>query len=131
MKQINAEYKTAFERFKNIQEEVGNKTDTYNSNKETSETAAEFIEIINKLVLCEGLNIDLCGRWIWLTGNTYPYKDIIKSLNFRWASKKKCWYWHKDEDACKSRRNMSLDDIKNKYGCETFKGMASPRLATA
>lgn len=131
MKQINAEYKTAFERFKNIQEEVGNKTDTYNSNKETSETAAEFIEIINKLVLCEGLNIDLCGRWIWLTGNTYPYKDIIKSLNFRWASKKKCWYWHKDEDVCKSRRNMSLDDIKNKYGCETFKGMASPRLATA
>jgi len=56
---------------------------------------------------------------------------LLKSLNFRFASKKKAWYWHKDEDTCKSRKNMSLDEIKNKYGCETFKGKASPRLVTA
>lgn len=131
MKQINTEYETAFEYFKNIHEEADNKTNTYTSSNETNETAKEFMEIINKLIICEGLNIDLCGRWIWLTGNTFPYKDIIKNLNFKWASKKRCWYWHKDEDICRSRKNMTLDEIKNKYGCETFKGTATPRLATA
>ena len=30
-----------------------------------------------------------------------------------------------------SYKNITLDEIKNKYGCETFKGTATPRLATA
>ncbi|MGN0606936.1 MAG: J domain-containing protein [Oscillospiraceae bacterium] len=131
MKQINAEYETAFERFKNIHESADDNTKTYTASKETSETAAEFMVIINKLVTCEGLEIDLCGRWIWATGTTFPHKDILKGLGFRFASKKKCWYWHKDEDACRSRKNMSLDEIKEKYGCETFKGVSAPRLVTA
>lgn len=131
MKSINAEYETAFNHFKNIHESAEDSTKTYTSSKETSETAAEFMVIINKLVTCEGLEIDVCGKWLWATGLTYPYKDILKGLGFRFASKKKCWYWHKDEDACRSRKNMSLDEIKEKYGCETFKGVSAPRLATA
>lgn len=130
MKQINAEYETAFNRFKNIHESADDNTKTYTASKETSETAAEFMVIINKLVVLEGVNVELIGRWIWLSGNTFPHKDILKGLGFRFASKKKCWYWHKDEDACRSRKNMSLDEIKEKYGCETFKGVSAPRLAT-
>ncbi|MGN0607383.1 MAG: molecular chaperone DnaJ [Oscillospiraceae bacterium] len=131
MKQINAEYETAFNRFKNIHESADDNTKTYTASKETSETAAEFMVIINKLVVLEGVNVELIGRWIWLSGNTFPHKDILKGIGFRFASKKKCWYWHKDEDACRSRKNMSLDEIKEKYGCETFKGVSAPRLVTA
>ncbi len=131
MKQINAEYETAFNRFKNVHESAEDNTKTYTANTETTETAAEFMEIINKLIVCEGLEINVCAKWLWATGNTYTYKDLLKSLNFRYASKKKAWYWRKDEDACKSRKNMSLEEIKNKYGCETFKGVGAPRLVTA
>lgn len=130
MKQINTEYERAFNCFKNVHESAEDNTKTYTSTTETSETAAEFMEIINKLIICDGVEIDLVGRWIWLTGNTFSYKDIIKSLGFKWANKKKAWYWHKDEDRSRNRKEMSLDEIKNIYGCESFQGVGSPRLAT-
>lgn len=127
MKAINSEYEQAFNRFKNIHENTEDSTKTYTSR---TETAAEFMDIINALIKCDGVEIDLVGRWIWLTGNTYAYKDIIKGLGFMWASKKKAWYWHKAEDTCKSRKNTTLNEIKIKYGCESFKGVSAPRLAT-
>lgn len=130
MKQINSQYETAFNRFKNIHESTDDKTKTYTASKETSETAAEFMVIINKLIVLDGVQIDLINRWIWLSGNTYPYKDTIKSLGFKWCSNKKMWAWHKAEDATHSRSKMTIDEIKNKYGCETFKGASAPRLAT-
>lgn len=131
MKQINAEYETAFNRFKNIHESADDNTKTYTSSKETSETAAEFMVIINKLIVLDGIQIDLIHRWIWLSGNTYPYKETIKALGFKWCSNKKMWAYHKAEDATHSRSKMTIDDIKNKYGCETFKGVSAPRLVTA
>lgn len=130
MKQINAEYETAFNRFKNVHESAEDSTKTYTSNTETTETAAEFMEIINSLIKCEGLEIDLVGRWIWLSGRSYPYKDIIKSLGFKWCSNKKMWAWHKAEDASHNRKKMTIEEIKDRYGCETFKGVGAPRLAT-
>ena len=131
MKIINDEYITVWERLKNIHESAEDSTKTYTASKETSETAAEFMVIINKLIVLEGLEISVVGKWLWLTGNTFSYKDIIKGLGFRWASKKKAWYWHKDEDASRNHKEMSLDEIKKLHGCETFKGVSAPRLATA
>lgn len=130
MKQINAEYETAFNCFKNVHETAEDSTKTYTSSTDSTETAAEFMEIINALIHCEGVEIDLVGRWIWLTGNTYQYKDTIKELGFRYASKKKAWYWHTAEDVCKSRKGLSLDQIKDKYGCERFETVSTPKLAT-
>ena len=89
------------------------------------------MNIINALIKCDGLEIDLVGRWIWLTGNTFSYKDIIKGLGFKWANKKKAWYWHKPEDISRNRKEMSLDEIKALHGCETFTGTGAPKLTTA
>ena len=113
MKSINAEFEKVFKE----------------NGTETTETPAEFMEIINGLIHCEGVTISIVNRWIWLEGNTYQYKDIIKGLGFRYASKKKCWYWHTAEDTCKSRKNLSLDEIKNKYGCKSFATASMPKLA--
>lgn len=129
MKQINAEYERAFNCFKNVHETAEDSTKTYTSSTDSTETAAEFMEIINSLIHCEGVEIDLVGRWIWVTGKTYPYKDIIKGLGFRYASKKKAWYWHSPEDSCRSRKGLSLDEIKNKYGYERFATASMPKLA--
>lgn len=97
MKEINAEYELAFNHFKNIYKSKVNDNTTYT--KETTETPEAFKNIINSLIHCEGLEINIVGAWIWLTGCTYPYKDIIKELGFRWASNKKAWYWRAEEDA--------------------------------
>ena len=127
MQEINSEFEKAFEKFKNIHESAeGN---TYETEQQTTETPAEFMEIINSLINCEGLNIELVGRWIWLSGNSYPYKDIIKSLGFKWASNKKAWYWHTAEDSTTNRKKLSLDDIKTMYGCTSFQ--TNSRMAIA
>ena len=131
MQAINNEFTEAFKILKNRHRSESTNT-TANSREngaETAETPAEFMTIINALVSCEGLKIELVGRWIWLTGNTFIHKNKIKDLGFRYASKKKAWYWHSPEDSCKSRKNLSLDEIKNKYGCQSFAGVSMPKLA--
>lgn len=126
MQEINNEFE---EVYSYIKTHVQNATETvYSAN--SAETPEEFITIIDKLIACEGIIIELVGRWIWVTGNTYSYKDILKTLLFRWSGKKKAWYWRKDEDGGKNyRHTLTLDEIKEKYGCRTFTTAAAPKLA--
>ena len=127
MQEINAQFEIAFDKYKNIHESVSG--EQYTAEQNSTETPAEFMEIINSLINCEGLNIELVGRWIWVNGNTYPYKDIIKSLGFKWANTKKSWYWHTAEDSTCNRKKMSLEQIKEKYGCTAFQ--TNSRVAIA
>lgn len=138
MKEINAEYEIAFRRFKNIHSKAESNSETNQSSDNTdsntseysdAETPEMFKDIIDGLIHCDGVQIDIVGSWVWLTGNTFEYKDTIKGLGFKWASKKKAWYWHSGEFTKRRHSKMSLDDIKNKYGCQSFKGKANLRLA--
>lgn len=47
--------------------------------------SVEAINIINF-----NINIEICGSWIWVSGNTYGCKTELKQNGFHWASKKKC-----------------------------------------
>ena len=72
MKSINNEFETVFKILKN--KHRADNTDTTADSREnetTTETPAEFMSIINSLISCEGLTIELVGRWIWVSGNTY------------------------------------------------------------
>ena len=112
MKYINVEYEKAFQYFKN-------NNSTYNATKkETFETPEQFKEVINSLVNMQGINIDIVGCFIWLSGNTYPYKERLKVIGFKWAKQKKCWYWHTPEYKQTKHKPIELDDIKAKYGCQ-------------
>lgn len=131
MKSINNEFEQVFKTLQNKHrtDNTDATADSRENGAETTETPAEFMTIINGLINCEGVQIDLVGRWVWLTGNTYPYKDIIKGLGFHWANKKHAWYWHSAEDTCRSRKGLSLDEIKSKYGCTSFATASMPKLA--
>lgn len=89
--------------------------------EETAETAEAYRNIINNLAGCEDIQIDVIGSWVWITGNTYTYKDRIKSLGFFWASKKCAWYWHAEDDKVRRNSKKTLDEIKEKYGCTSYK----------
>ena len=118
MQAINNEYDIIAERLKNIHE--SSTGEQYTTEQNSNEIPADFRDLINKLIHLDGLNIELVGRWIWLTGNTFFHKDTIKSLNFKYASTKKAWYWHSLEDSTANRKKMSLEQIKEKYGCTAF-----------
>lgn len=128
MKEINKEYEIAFKLFKN-KHKAKTDTKTETDSKQDFETPEMFKDIINGLVNCDGVQIDIVGSWVWLTGNTYAYKDIVKGLGFKWANKKKAWYWHSEEETRRRRSKMTLEEIKEKYGCQTLTPNAQLRLA--
>ena len=63
-------------------------------------------------------DVEIIGSWVWVTRNSFPYKELLKSLNFRYASRKRAWYFHADEYRRRSKREVTLDEIRAKYGSE-------------
>ncbi len=77
-KAMQAEYMRMFDRLKNIHATATGET----YEKETSETASEFMDIIDKVINLDGVHVEIIGSWIWLTGNTVEYKDKISAAGF-------------------------------------------------
>lgn len=80
-----------------------------------------FKDIIDKLIHFN-INIDIVGTWIWVYGDTYQCKEILKSLGFSWASKKKKWYYHDINDGwLKKGRTLNYEEITSLHGCDSIK----------
>ena len=115
MKAINNEYDEVFADLK------AGYNSTVKEERQTTEMPEDYRVIIEAIINLEGLEIEICGNWIWLTGNTKEHKDILKGLGFKWAPKKKSWYWRADEYKSYGRKNTSMNDIRNKYGSNGVK----------
>lgn len=121
MQQINAEYEKAAERL----------AKGYTPDDQNAESAADFAEfasVLNILFGLGGIEIELCGTWLWITGSTYAHKDAIKAAGCRWSSKKKAWYFHSGDYTRKSRKSYSMDDIRDMHGSKKLNGSAAKRL---
>ena len=104
MAQLNNEYDELFSKLKNTHKNKNDETYT----KETDETPEQFKDILNRLFVLkmDGVEIEIVGTFIWLTGNTKPYKDDVKALVFRYSPKKYAWY-KAPKDYKKRRTNNS------------------------
>ena len=119
MAEINGEYEKMF---KLLQEKSSNKT-------EKAENVNEYREIIHKLLNLTGIEIEICGAWLWIGGNSKPHKEALKELGCFWAFKKKLWYWRPAEAACyHNKRAKSMDEIRNKYGSSILKAKEHGKL---
>lgn len=123
--EMSAEYEKAFEKFKNTF--VNSEGETYQ--KENNEMPEDFKDIIDKIINFENVTIEVIGNWIWLTGNTYNYKDTIKELKFKWSRNKKAWYYHEGEYKKRSKKNLTLDEIKELYESSEIKTKSRLKLA--
>ncbi len=77
-----------------------------------------------------GLNIDVCGSWVWVTGNTKEHKSILKTAGYKWAKKKIAWYFRPADFKSFSRGKFSLDDIKTAYGSNSVKNKSYHAITT-
>ena len=76
----------------------------------------EFMEIWEKLKRVPGVVGELCGTWIWVTGETKHVRHILGELGFNWSQKKQAWFW-KPSDSWESKgKNYSLDAIRGMWG---------------
>lgn len=125
MQELNRQYETAMKEIR-FHAAAGSK------DAETTETAAEFIAIVNALIKLDGLNIELCGSWLWISGDTRRHKETLKAAGCRWASKKSMWYWHPADEIPKSRRRTAtMSEIRNKYGSRQISGVSADSIVSA
>lgn len=80
-----------------------------------------YKEIIDQIISIEGINIEIIGTWIWISGNTYPVREDIKETGFKWHRAKKMWYWHAGEYNRFKSKEMDIDEIRRKYGSDKIK----------
>ena len=111
MKAINIEYDKLFDVL-NKESKSDGQTDTYDQNAENQ----AFKEILNQIIGYK-MEIELIGRWIWCF-NCFAYKDRLKELGFKFAPKKKAWTWHYGEFSRYHKGEISIDDIRAKYGSQ-------------
>lgn len=115
MKRINNEY----ERFFNILKKQKNEDAEQGKATVTTEDAEDFIIILDILFKLDGLNIELCGRWLWIDGETMKHKEELKKAGCKWCKNKKKWSWHYAEDSVyRSKKAMTMDAIRDKYGSQ-------------
>ncbi|MCT7541408.1 hypothetical protein [Aliarcobacter cryaerophilus] len=79
----------------------------------------ELEKVISLILHLDNVVVELVGQWVWLSGETKKYKEKLKEIGFKWASKKKMWYF--GEMKAKNPNPKSLDEIKAKYGSTTLK----------
>ena len=133
--EINAEYDKLFKVLKDRHESKQTSTDGAKAdfNKKYYDFAEDkaLREILQKIIGFSDITIELCGSWIWLSGNTYQYKAELKEIGFKWASKKKQWYWHSEAFRKKGKKALSMDEIRNYYGSTEVKADDTKRLKQA
>lgn len=89
---------------------------------------ADLAAVLEKVIHLDGIEVEICGSWIWVSGNTYPVKDQIKAAGFRFSSNKKAWYWH-DGEYRRRGRKMSMDEIRERHGSQEVKTSSKAAIA--
>jgi hypothetical protein len=77
-------------------------------------------EILAQLQELDGLTLELCGSWLWVSGETRQHKEALKAMGCRYAPKKKRWYWRSPDQAQKRKRRkpVPMEKIRSKYGSQ-------------
>ena len=69
----------------------------------------------------ETIKKELIGEWLWISGDTWKHKETLKKLGFRWASKKKMWYYREEKQIkWRSKKEYSIEEIKDRYTTKTI-----------
>ena len=118
--EINSEYDRLFKVLKNKHESKqtgadGTKAD-FNKATYDFDVDEKLREILRKVIHFSDITIDIVGVFIWIDGNTYPYRNELKEIGFKWSGQRKKWYWHNGEYRKRGNKKLSYADIQNYYG---------------
>ena len=112
MQEINREYDLIFAE---LRRSTCKKDD---SSAEEEKAENEAFKGIMEQIAHINADVEVIGSWLWVHGG-YEYRELLKSIGFRFAPKKKCWCWHYGEYRRYHKKEVSLDEIRSKYGSKT------------
>ena len=118
MQAINAEY---HDRLKNFDGRAftgsDGKAHKYYYQQEREQAIIDKISEIFKLNM-SNVTIELVGVWLWVYGETKPYRSELKELGFKWHSKRIKWYFHTPTKYRRKYSGTGFDRMRAWYGAE-------------
>ncbi|MBY0315666.1 MAG: J domain-containing protein [Bdellovibrionales bacterium] len=84
----------------------------------------EINAALNKVIHLEDVKIEICGSWVWVSGNTKEHWPIFKEAGFKFSPPKKMVYFRPQYAKTRhfKKDGISMDEIRDKYGSDRIKG---------
>ena len=91
--------------------------------KEGLNYGEELNKALNAIINFQGLVIEVCGSWVWISGETKAHKEELKAAGFKFSGKKKMWYFRPESKRVfwKKGQELSIGEIRTKYGSNSVK----------
>ena len=124
MQEINGEYSQFCASFANREARERQRTAHADGKKSAADyhdldqVTEEVRKMIEFALNLDGVEVELMGLWVWLTGNTKTHKDAIKAQGFKWAKNKEAWYFAGVPTF--NRQKHTLDEIRGRHGSQKF-----------
>ena len=112
MMQINAEY----DKLSAILPEISAQGEEYKPREEAREAPEEYREAVIATLGMDSVEVELCGSWLWCTGNTYPYRQRFAAAGYKWSKSKSAWYWKPENSVSRCKKHFSLEEIRAMHG---------------
>lgn len=79
-------------------------------------------DMIDKAMKIPNIHIELCGCWLWISGDTFLQRARLKIAGFKYSKPKQRWYWGLTmvKKSRKKARHKDMDSIYKAYGRETL-----------
>lgn len=127
MQEINAEYAKLERILPDIELDENQTEETKETN--TADISPVLQAVMNRLSTIPGIEVEICGTWIWVSGNTFPIKETLKDIGLKFSGKKKMWYFREEKDSkntfFKKKKEMDMNHIRSKYGSFTYDNTAA------
>lgn len=84
-----------------------------------NQTMVDYPELLVtalNVVIELNLTIEVCGLWIWVSGDTKPHKKTLKAAGYHWLHYKTRWYYRPAQ--AKSRKCFSIS--KEEWSMESL-----------
>lgn len=114
MKMVNAAYDFLCNNFELIQNISFESASFYNYSD-------DFERVLKTVSELDGLVYEVIGNWLWISGETKKHREVLHGIGCKWASKKKQWFYRPDEHKSFNRKELTLEEIRERYGSEGMK----------
>lgn len=129
-KALNAEYEYLADKLPQTFEDGHEPTER--EKKAAADNDKLIRDLLSKIIHMEGIEIEIVGIWVWVDGNSYPWKDELKKFGFTWSKARKKWHccpygegnWYRGK-----RRDFNT--LRAMYGSDKVEIEKQPKLNKA
>ena len=108
---------------------INSNEDFDQSRKEWEMELSEAIqEKLDKIISLAGIEIELIGNWLWVSGNTFSVRNILKQEGFFFSHPKAAWYFHQGTYIKKSGVILSMHEMRKLWGQQKIQSEVQEQL---